>query len=98
MTTKPRPRVKPKKNAEKAKPKNLKRSFADPTLTLSVPEAGEKYFGLGVNASYGAAARGDIPTIKIGKFLRVPVRALEAMLDKAAFSATERTSAQSSTA
>jgi len=53
-------------------------------LTLSVPEAGEKYFGLSRNGSYDAASRGDIPTIRIGKLLRVPVRALEAMLDRAA--------------
>ena len=51
--------------------------------TIPAPEAGKKYFGLSRNASYAAAARGDIPTIKIGKLLRVPVRALEAMLDKA---------------
>ena len=54
-----------------------------PPLTLSVPEAGQKYFGLCRNASYDAAARGDIPTIKIGRLLRVPVRALERMLDRA---------------
>jgi hypothetical protein len=49
-----------------------------PPKTLSVPEAGKLYFGLGRNASYNAANRGDIPTIKIGpKLLRVPVRALE---------------------
>jgi excisionase family DNA binding protein len=52
-------------------------------LTLSVPEAGAKYFGLCRNAAYDAAARGEIPTIKIGRLLRVPVRALERMLDRA---------------
>jgi len=52
-------------------------------LTLTVPEAGKHYFGLSRNASYAAVARGDIPTIKIGRLLRVPVRALEAMLDRA---------------
>jgi hypothetical protein len=52
--------------------------------TLSVPKAGKEYFGLGRNASYGAAARGEIPTIKIGRLLRVPVAALERMLDPAA--------------
>lgn len=52
-------------------------------LTLSVPEAGLRYFGLCRNAAYDAAARGDIPTIKIGRLLRVPVRALERMLDQA---------------
>jgi hypothetical protein len=53
-------------------------------LTLTVPEAGKRYFGLSREASYAAAARGDIPTIRIGRrLLRVPVRALEAMLDRA---------------
>jgi hypothetical protein len=52
-------------------------------LTLSVPAAGEKYFGLGRQAAYAAAARGDLPTVKIGRNLRVPVRALERMLDGA---------------
>lgn len=48
--------------------------------TLSVPEAGKRYFGLAKNTSYDAARRGDIPTIKIGSRLRVPVVALERML------------------
>jgi Helix-turn-helix domain len=52
-------------------------------LTLSVPDAGKRYFGLCRNAAYDAAARGDIPTIKISRLLRVPVRALEKMLDRA---------------
>jgi hypothetical protein len=52
-------------------------------LTLSVPEAGKRYFGLCRNAAYDAAARGEIPTIKIGRLLRVPVRALDAMLEAA---------------
>ena len=51
--------------------------------TLTVPEAGKRYFGLSLNGSYLAAQRGDIPVIKIGGRLRVPVRALEAMLDRA---------------
>jgi hypothetical protein len=55
----------------------------DSAFTISVPEAGKKYFGLSRNASYAAAKRGDIPTIKIGRLLRVPVRALEEMLDAA---------------
>jgi hypothetical protein len=49
--------------------------------TMTVPDAGRVYYGLGRNASYAAAARGDIPTIKIGKLLRVPIRALEAKLN-----------------
>jgi helix-turn-helix protein len=56
-------------------------------LTMSVPEAGERYFNLSRNGAYAAAARGEIPTIKIGRLLRVPVRALEQMLDRASESA-----------
>jgi hypothetical protein len=48
--------------------------------TLSVPEAGREYFDLGRNAAYAAASRGDIPTIRIGKLLRVPVAAIEQKL------------------
>jgi excisionase family DNA binding protein len=44
--------------------------------TISVPEAG-RWLGLGRNASYEAARRGDIPTIRIGRLIRVPVVALE---------------------
>ena len=57
------------------------RELAEIPLTLTVPEAGKKYFGLSRNAAYEAAARGDIPTIRVGKLLRVPVRAMEALLD-----------------
>jgi hypothetical protein len=42
--------------------------------------AGRVYFALGRNASYAAAARGEIPTIKIGSRLRVPIVRLEQML------------------
>jgi hypothetical protein len=51
--------------------------------TLSVPEAGRQYFDLSRNAAYEAARRGDIPTIKIGRLLRVPVVALERKLEEA---------------
>ena len=55
----------------------------DAPLTLSVPEAGKRYFGLSRNAAYEAAARGDLPVIRIGRLLRVPVRAMERMLERA---------------
>lgn len=58
--------------------------MTEQTITLSVPEAGKRYFGLSRAAAYAAAERGEIPTIKIGKLLKVPVRALEQMLDNAA--------------
>ncbi len=51
--------------------------------TMTVPEAGKKYFDLGREGSYRAAARGDIPTIRIGRLLRVPVAAMERLLDTA---------------
>ena len=50
--------------------------------TLSVPDAGRIYFGLSKNSSYAAAQRGDIPTIRIGKLLRVPVAAMERKLQE----------------
>ena len=56
---------------------------ADPSKTLSVPEAGQKYFGLSRGGSYEAARRGDLPVIKIGGRKRVPVLALERMLEEA---------------
>jgi hypothetical protein len=52
-------------------------------LTISVPEAGKRYFGLSKKGSYAAADRGEIPTVKVGKLLRVPVRAMEKLLDQA---------------
>jgi hypothetical protein len=51
--------------------------------TFSVPEAGKRYFGLSRNASYAAAQKGQLPIIRIGRLLRVPVRAMERMLDQA---------------
>jgi excisionase family DNA binding protein len=60
----------------------------DRPLTLSVPEAGKQYFGLSRDGSYRAAERGDIPTIRVGRLLRVPIRAMEQLLDKAGDGAT----------
>jgi hypothetical protein len=53
----------------------------DGEKTISVPEAGRRYFGLSRGGSYEAAARGDLPTIRIGRLLRVPVKAMELLLD-----------------
>jgi hypothetical protein len=58
--------------------------------TLSVPQAGKRYFGLSRNASYAAAQRGQLPIIRIGRLLRVPVRAIERMLDQASDKPAER--------
>jgi excisionase family DNA binding protein len=54
----------------------------DSRAVMTVPEAGE-ILGLGRNASYEAARRGDIPTIKLGKLLRVPKVAFDRMLERA---------------
>jgi hypothetical protein len=51
--------------------------------TMSVPAAGKLYFGLGRNASYEAAKKGELPTIKIGGRVFVVVEALDRMLAQA---------------
>ena len=43
------------------------------------PDAGEA-LGLSRSASYDAAARGDIPTIRLGRRIVVPTAALRRML------------------
>ena len=58
--------------------------------TMSVPEWGEQYLGLGRNAAYDAVKRGDIPTIRIGRKIRVPVVAAERMLEEVTSIVTER--------
>ena len=50
--------------------------------TISVVEAG-RYFGLKRAGSYAAAARGDLPVIRVGRRLRVSVAGLERMLREA---------------
>jgi excisionase family DNA binding protein len=48
--------------------------------TMTVPQAGATYFGLSESASYRAERNGELPTIRIGRLLRVPTQALEKML------------------
>ena len=47
--------------------------------TLSLPEAANA-LGIARSSAYEAARRGEIPTIRIGKRILVPVVALEKML------------------
>jgi hypothetical protein len=72
----------PKKaKAEQAPGKGNPSSWARPTgPTCSVPQAGGFYFGLGRNASYAAAAAGQIPTLKIGGRIMAIVAACERMV------------------
>jgi excisionase family DNA binding protein len=48
-------------------------------MTISVPDAGKR-LGIGRNAAYEAARRGEIPIIRLGKRMVVPVAAFERML------------------
>ena len=48
--------------------------------TADVPDVGRVCYGLSRNGSYAAAARGEIPTIKVGRLLKVPTAALRRQL------------------
>lgn len=48
--------------------------------TISVPDAGRLFFGLGKDSSYEAARTGDIETIRVGGRILVPVAPLAAKL------------------
>lgn len=49
------------------------------TLTLSIPEAA-KLLGINNNLAYEAAARGEIPAVRIGRRVLVPRAALYRLL------------------
>jgi hypothetical protein len=55
----------------------------DPTKTMSVADAGRKYFNIGRNAAYTAAKNGEIPTIRIGHRIVAVIPAIEKMLQQA---------------
>lgn len=48
-------------------------------LTVSVPEAGQ-LLGIGRDAAYAAASRGELPVLRLGRTLRVPVPRLLELL------------------
>ena len=52
---------------------------AEDTLTISVPEAARR-LGIGRNQGYEAARNAQIPTIRLGRRLVVPLAAFERML------------------
>jgi hypothetical protein len=52
--------------------------LSNPTTTVET--AGRLCYGLCRNTAYAAAAKGEIPTIRIGRLLKVPTAALRAKL------------------
>jgi hypothetical protein len=60
----------------------LQKLLSNPTA--SVPDVGRICFGMCRNASYDAAKKGDIPTIKVGGGKFVPTAVLAKLLGIAA--------------
>lgn len=54
----------------------------DERITITVEEAGQR-LGISRSLAYDMARTGRLPTVKFGKRLLVPTRALEAMIDEA---------------
>jgi excisionase family DNA binding protein len=52
----------------------------DERVTMTVTQAGKK-LGISRNGAYEAAARGEIPTIRIGRLLLVPKLAFQRLLE-----------------
>lgn len=76
------------KNITAYETKEQRRKRLGDPLTMSVPDAGYKYYGLGRNASYEAAKSGQIPAIRVGNRLRVPMTAMIKILEEAGGNAT----------
>ena len=55
-------------------------------LTMSVEEAGET-LGISRSLAYDLVRRGELPSLRLGRRLVVPVRALEALVEQAAATA-----------
>ena len=55
-------------------------SECEPQRATTTVEAAAKRLGIGRNQAYAAAARGEIPVIRIGKRLLVPIAALERLV------------------
>lgn len=53
--------------------------MAEDRMTMTVGEAAKR-LGIGRNSCYDAVQRGEIPSLRIGKRLLIPVVALERML------------------
>jgi len=54
----------------------------EPSLVYSVDEAAD-LLGIGRGAAYEAVKAGEIPSVRIGKLIRIPRAALHKMLENA---------------
>jgi hypothetical protein len=63
-------------------PEQTELDKAAPPKTLSIPEAGNIYFGLSKNGAYDAAARGEIPFFQVGRLKRVSVAKMERIMEE----------------
>ncbi|MCK0171473.1 hypothetical protein MWU53_10425 [Aliiroseovarius sp. S1123] len=70
----------------------LQGRFGPDRVVVSIPEGGA-VIGLGRTASYTAAKRGDLPTIKINGVEKVSIVALAQKLDEASNTESERSDA-----
>ena len=68
----------PEITGRKQPARSVRKSIGD-RLVYTVPEAG-RLLGLGRNAAYEAAKRGDIPTLRMGRRLLVPKIPFHGML------------------
>jgi excisionase family DNA binding protein len=68
----------PEVTGRKQPARSVRESVGD-RLVYTVPEAG-RLLGLGRNAAYEAAKRGDIPTLRMGRRLLVPKIPFHGML------------------
>jgi excisionase family DNA binding protein len=71
-------RIRPEVTGRKKTVRDPKKPLSD-RLVYTVPEAG-RLLGLGRNAAYQAAKLGAIPTLKLGRLLRVPKAALHRLV------------------
>src|SRR5690242_11051386 len=77
------------RSQRKSQPRIAHLPEAAERLVYTVPEAGS-LLGLGRNAAYAAAQRGDIPTLRIGRLLLVPKTPFHRMLGIAGTAAATR--------
>ncbi len=58
----------------------MAKAMKEEEKTLTVEEAGRRYFKISRQSAYSAVKKGDIPSIRIGGLLRVPVAAMERLM------------------